>query len=331
MLTPISLIVDDPCPLVHVYRYQCEHRPKPNVVSGAARTLEETVPSSFLDELCDVVDETGLRGKFSIVPAPAWRGDVVRGINGDPAATRAWLETARRRLGGRFDFCPECVTHDLAVDLPTGRLLDLDECEWSQTQDRRTLARYLSYALTLLRDAGIDATGVTSPWVFGQRVESDYMAAIMEAQEAVYGRRRSWYFLHMLEAHPTARPWVAHHADGTSLVSVPSNTGDPFWRSIDSDRTDPAWVGAMADELLGPDGTSGQIRTVLDMGGWPVILTHWQSLYSNGLKTGLAALRETGRRVRAFLPAEGRWMSFTEIMDATLEAGTPRPGYLPLP
>ena len=40
---------------------------------------------------------------------------------------------------------------------------------------------------------------------------------------------------------------------------------------------------------------------MLDAGGWPVLLTHWQSLYSNGLGTGLAVLEEVGRRVRASL------------------------------
>ena len=42
--------------------------------------------------------------------------------------------------------------------------------------------------------------------------------------------------------------------------------------------------------FLTPDGRGGKIREVLDAGGWPVILTHWQSLFSNGLETGLAVL-----------------------------------------
>jgi hypothetical protein len=330
MPIPISLIVDDPCPILQVYHYQCLHRPVPSPVTRAGKAVERTIPTSFLERFCDTVEQTGLRGKFSIIPAPAWRGDVVKGVDGDLPGTRAWLDVARRRLGGRFDFCPECVTHDYAVDLDTGALSDMNECDWSQEQDRETLTRYITCALALLRDAGIDATGVTSPWVFGDQVEEDYMAAIIAAQAAVYGRRRSWYFLHMLEAHPTARPWVAHRGDDACLVSVPSNTEDVFWKSIDSGRTDAEWVDGMADELLGRDGRSGQIRDVLDLGGWPVILTHWQSLYSNGLMTGLAALRETGRRIGALLSAEVRWTSFTELMDATLEAGTPRPGYLPL-
>jgi hypothetical protein len=330
MPIPITLIIDDPCPLVHILYDQVEHQKGGPALTRDGRPMEAVIPNAFLDAFCDVVDAAGLRGKFSIVPAPAWKGDVVRGVNGDLPGTRAWLETARRRLGGRFDFCPECITHDYAVDLGTGRLLDQNESDWSQAQDRSVLTPYITYALRLLRDAGIDATGVTSPWVFGERVEEEYIAAMMEAQRAVYGRARSWYFLHMLEAHPTSRPWVERRQGSSSLVSVPSNTHDAFWRSIDNPSTDRAFIDSMADELLGPDGTTGEIRTILDMGGWPVILTHWQSLFSNGLGTGLAGLRELGRRIEGELSTECRWMSFSELAEATLEAGTPRPGYLPL-
>jgi hypothetical protein len=327
---PIALIVDDPCPLVHLLYDQVAHERGAPVLTRDGRPMEPVIPNAFLDAFCDVVDAAGLRGKFSIVPAPAWKGDVVRGVNGDLPGTRAWLETARRRLGGLFDFCPECITHMRAVDLGTVRLLDQNESDWSQTQDRSVLTPYIAYALRLLRDAGIDATGVTSPWVFGERVEEEYIAAIMEAQRAVNGRTRSWYFLHMLEAHPTARPWVERSQGDTSLVSVPSNTHDAFWRSIDSPRTDRAFIDSMADELLGPDGKTGDIRTVLDMGGWPVILTHWQSLFSNGSWTGLAGLRELGARVRGLLSTECRWMSFSELAEETRASGATRPGYLPL-
>src|SRR5206468_4314433 len=121
-------------------------------------------------------------GKFSIVPAPGGRGDVARGIEGhDPAVTREWLDTARTRLSARWDFCPEGITHNLAVDLENGGYFDESENAWSQRQDRTTLTPYLVRQLALLSDAGIDATGVTSPWVFGVRVESEYLAAIAAA------------------------------------------------------------------------------------------------------------------------------------------------------
>jgi hypothetical protein len=159
-----------------------------------------------------------MAGKFSIVPSSVSRGDVVRGFDRDPGRTRAWLDTVRRRLAARFDFCPEGITHDLTVDLSTGRALDEGENAWSQRQNRETLTPYLARALGLLRRAGIDCTGVTSPWVFGIQVEPEYQAAIVAAQRQVNGRETSWYFLHMLADQPETRPWVALREGQARLV-----------------------------------------------------------------------------------------------------------------
>jgi len=54
-------------------------------------------------------------------------------------------------------------------------------------------------------------------------------------------------------------------------------------------------------------------REVLDAGGWPVIVTHWQSMFSNGTETGLAVLDEVGRRVARSLKDEVKWMTCMEI------------------
>ncbi len=133
MAVPIALLVDDSCPLVHVYRFHWEdvHKREPLTAYGA-RLLDD-VPNDFLDAFADVAEQHGIRGKLSIVPAPAGRGDIVAGVNGNPAATRAWLDTAARRLAGAFDFCPEGITHNLAVDLATGAFLPEGESAWSRT------------------------------------------------------------------------------------------------------------------------------------------------------------------------------------------------------
>jgi hypothetical protein len=317
--TPIALVVDDSCPLVHVYRchWVDVHRKPPLTEDG--RELLEIIPNDFLDRFCDVVERWGMAGKFTIVPAPDGRGNVVEGISGfDPALTREWLATARRRLAPRWDFCSEGITHNLAVDLETGASLPQSESEWSQTQSRGQLTPYLIRQLELLRQAGIDATGVTSPWVFGIRVEAEYVHSIVAAQRAVYAREFSWYFLHMLDKFPASRPWVAFAQGPATLVSIPTTTTDVWWKTIESPRRDAAWIGELADELLTSDGRGGQVRTVLDAGGWPVFLTHWQSLFSNGLETGLAVLDEVGRRIRTSLSTEVDWLNCTEMAHHTV-------------
>ena len=320
MSTPISLIVDDSCPLVHVFAHHWRDVHRKPLATPDGRAMPLWIPNEFLTRFCDVVERHGMAGKFSVVPAPAGLGDVVRGIEGhEPGLTREWLDMARDRLSARWDFCSEGITHNLAVDLETGELVDEGENEWSQRQTRKTLLPYLTRQLELLRDAGIDATGVTSPWVFGTRVERDYIASIVEAQRAVYGRRSSWYFLHMLWEEPHARPWIAFRQGETTLVHVPALVPDYWWPTIDSPRTDVEWVGELADRFITPDGRRGKIREVLDAGGWPVILTHWQSLFSNGLESGLAVLDEVGRRVGETLAGEVQWMSFSEIALRTVE------------
>ena len=68
--TPMSLVVDDSCPLVHVFRshWVDVHGRPPETKDG--RELLETVPNDCLGRFCDVVERRGMAGKFSIVVAP---------------------------------------------------------------------------------------------------------------------------------------------------------------------------------------------------------------------------------------------------------------------
>jgi hypothetical protein len=326
MPVPITLLVDDSCPLVHVFRshWRDVHHKPPETADG--RPLVEIIPNAFLDRFCDVVERRGMAGKFSIVPAPAGDGDIVRGIAGDPAATEAWLATVKRRLPPHFDFTPEGITHNLAVNLAawdgTGPYPYFPESEtaWSQTQSRETLTPYLTHQMELLREAGIDASGVTSPWVFGIRVEPEYIASIVAAQRAVYGRTFSWYFLHMIYDRPELRPWIAHQEGDTTLVAIAATVRDCWWDTIDSPRTDAAFVNSVVDEMLTEDGRGGKIREILDAGGWPVLLTHWQSLFSNGLESGLAVLDELGRRIQETIADEVEWAPCSEMARLTATA-----------
>lgn len=317
---PISLILDDSCPFIHLYRYHMinAHGEKPLTWDG--RPLLETIPNEFLDRFCDVAERWNIAGKFSIVPAPANRGDVVRGIEGfPPEQTRQWLDTVQSRLSARFDFSPEMLTHDFAIDLATGEPLAETETKWSQSQNRTTLTPYITRSLQILKDAGVDATGVTSPWEFGTQVEAEYTAAIAAAQQAVYGRKLSWYYLHGLENYPCPRPYISYARDGVTVVATVSTVDDYFWGTMGSPRTDDEFITSVADGLISADGRSGAIRRVLDTGGWPMLVTHWQCLFSNGLETGLQALELVAQRVATTLGDEVQWMSCLEVAQLTVD------------
>lgn len=319
--TPIALLVDDPTPFVHLYRHHITD------ISGkhsAGRKLKEEIPDAFLDRFIAVTRERRMAGKFSIVPAPMFAGDVVHGIAGRSAAeTQAWVRTAQAGLGERFDFSPEMITHSWTMDLETGAPLTENEHDWSQHQSRAGLTPYLTRALELLRDAGVDATGFTSPWFFGQRVEAEYVAAMAAAQRTVHGRDFSWYFLHV-KTDPMTKPWVASREGGATVVSIPASMDDALWDTIwKHGRPDPALVSRIADAYLSADGRSGRVREVLDAGGWPVLVTHWQSLWSNGHETGLRVLDEVGRRIAERLGGGVRWSSCLEMSRLTAGVSPP--------
>ena len=285
--------------------------------TGYGAPLHDAVPNAFLDRFCDVMERHGIKGKFSIVPAPARMGDVARGIEGfDPALTFEWIATVKRRLDRLCDFCPEGITHNFAIDLATGEDIPLGESQWSQTQTRETLTPYLVQALTLLKEAGIDANGVTSPWVFGIEVLEEYEASIVAAQKQVYDRDFSWYFLQMIFDRPEQRPWIAVPG---RLVAVPATVRDWWWETIDSPRTDDEFLLGIVDKMLTEDGR-GDVPRILAAGGTPVLLTHWQSLYSNGKETGLRALDLLAERINRILGAEVDWCKCSEIAART--AGT---------
>ena len=315
-LTPISIIIDDSAPLIHVYK---EHVDFTKTEDG--RLLVDEIPNSFLDRFCDIIERFEIRGKFSIVPAPGCRGDIVNGITGhDMKDVRYWIDTVNKRLAPNFDFCPEILTHHYTLNLETGKYMDLDERSWSFKQNRSTLTPYISYALELLKKAGIDATGVTSPWNFGEEVEEEYIAAIIASQEAIYNRKISWYFLHCLFNKPDAKPWIAYDKSDYKLVHIAATVNDYLWQTIDCAETSPEYISSIADNYISEDGSKGNIIDVLSTGGWPILVTHWQSLFSNGLETGLNALNLVSERTEKYLNKKVEWKNCMEMTELILNA-----------
>ena len=68
------------------------------------------------------------------------------------------------------------------------------------------------------------------------------------------------------------------------------------------------------DAVLGL-GANGDIVEAIANRTTPILLTHWQALYSNGTWAGLRILEEVARRVQ---PLGLQWRSFDEIKEMTL-------------
>ena len=316
--TPISIIIDDGCPLIHTNYHSpwAKKNEHGEPITQDGRVLEKCIPNSFLDTFVAVSHKRGFKGKLSVIPMPKSVGDIINGfpnLGYDISLVHEWIDTLNRELGPHYDFSPEILTHGNAVDLNTGKLTNLDEETWSFQQDRTTLTPYIAKSLEMLKEAGIEATGVTSPWSFGLKVEPEYIAAIIAAQKQVFNRDLSWYFLHCLEEKPESKPWIAYQDDSHTLVSIPSTMNDKMWQTIDCPRTDREYINGIADEYITPDGRSGDIIKVLDAGGWPLLCTHWQSLFSNGLETGIKILDLVGERVQTCLSDRVEWLSSMDI------------------
>lgn len=325
MKVPISLIIDDPAPVISSF-YECAvsgttsyAHAKERQQTKDGRPLLKKFPNEFLFRFCDIIEQYGIKGKFTVIPMPGNKGDIVRGLEGvSKDDLSEWIDTVKSRVAKNFTIGPEMLTHNKAVDLKTGLPLSLSERDWASTQDRSTLTPYISKALSLLREAGLDAFGVTSPWNFGIEVEDEYAAAISRAVYEVTGKKNAWYFLRGLRNTPNAKPWVALEEEGRVLVSIPATTRDKMWKTMDTTESSREYMCSVADELITSDGKSGEIIQVLETGGYPILVTHWQSLISNGLCTGMSILAEVAKRVNSILSDKVEWMSFEEIMNLVI-------------
>jgi hypothetical protein len=310
---PISLIVDDPAPCINplwYFRNQVRGHAAPTCGDGSA--MARDIPVDFLKRFAQAASESGIRGKFSVLPCPAGLGPVSGRLEGYPESdVLSWLEVVRAELVPLFDITPEILTHTMALDLDTLTLLDVSEHEWSQDKSRTTLAEYIALGLSILKDVGIDATGVTSPCDFGARVEQEYAGAVLDAQKRVCGRDTTWYFLNF-EKGPTVHHTVMIDSDEGRCVGVTAATDDPFWQSMDTDRADEGFVSEMADLMLAEDGLSGRLAELHAHGSPITICTHWQSLYSNGRATGLSALALVAKRVQSVFGNTIEWTLCSE-------------------
>ena len=136
---PISFRIDDPAP---VYSTFYTHRA--NHLTDYGEPILEKFPNSFLFDFCDVVERNDMKGKFSIVPMVANQGDIINGLgDAHQSEVNEWLDTVKKRIVPRFAIGPEMLTHAAAIDLKTGKALDVNEQQWAATKTRTELTRIL--------------------------------------------------------------------------------------------------------------------------------------------------------------------------------------------
>lgn len=308
---PVSLVIDDGVPcinLLHYYNLQ--------VIPEKKEKHEPTIPLDLMEQFAEVVHRHGIRGKFTVIPYPAGLGTILDGWEGcDHQEMECWLEIARSDIGAQFDITPEILTHTLALDLQTHQLIPQSEQTWMDERNEPELETYMRAAVNLLRRAGFQPSGITQPVTFtGDRAA--YARAVLEAIRPAgpetFGTL-TFYFIDFEPALPPVPPHPVVLLDrekGDAVVSILCYADDFFWNTqypVDAAHTQGP------DNLITSDGKAGRLVELIRGGAWTTFVTHWQSLYSNGARLGLAGLDETASRLERTFGSRLMWVTNSQV------------------
>lgn len=311
MPIPIALLVDDGAPVNPMFWHDAPH------------DHPFAIPNRLAADFAALCDRYDVRGKFSVLPMPCGLG----GIDGKLSHVSrrdlaGFLKIVRERITPRFDISPEILTHLNAYRL-TGGFHHVYEDEWVAHATVKEMTDYIALALQILDHVGLPATGVTSPWSTGSRNEADYVEAIGAAQWRVHRRQLTWYFLHVFDHGPARGPWVSRRSSkhDQKIVSIPANTPDAFWNTqrpmSRSRRAARAAAMAGVNALLTADGKKGRVRELVDQGCPVLLLTHWQSMLSDGTCAGLWGLEQLLKRLQKVFGSDLAWHSCIELAEMT--------------
>jgi hypothetical protein len=311
---PFSLIIDDGSPVDPLF-YELPGYETPFLV-----------PATFTRKVADTFDKYDLRGKFTVIPMPSCLGRIDKSLKLVPQDhLLEFLKIIRERVAPRFDITPEYLTHLSSYDLKTGDYKrHLYEDNWITQAPKDEIVEYFTLAFQILKNVGIESTGITSPWVSGIDVEKKYAESLADAQWNVFRRKLTWYFLYA--AADNEKPFqcaITYRNDerGQSVVSVPANAGDIFW-SMDTDVKDrQKMIDDGIDRLISPDGKSGRIHELIKTGYPVVIVTHWQSLYTQGTELGLNGLAKLAERINKTFGSDFEWVTCSEMARRYIERG----------
>ncbi|MBM4027243.1 MAG: hypothetical protein FJ280_17835 [Planctomycetes bacterium] len=319
--TPLSLIIDDSCPVINKAYYwiqqrhdwRLRHAPdsKPSgweVHYDKLDRMPNTIPAAFAAEWGEWCGEQGIRGKYSMVPFPAGVGRIDRGFPGFPEQElKDWLRAAKEIIWKNFDLTPEMLTHTRVVDLKTWELTDQwEQGEWVDPPVDK-LTEYITTAMQLLKNVGIACEGVTSPGAFGRRKEMAHARAVLEAALQVNNNPRPFYFMNMvMGAMPGVPLWHVDKARGRAIASIVGCAGDWFG-ATGFDVADP-------DLFIAADLQGGRLPAVLAQERPCVLVGHWPCFYVNE-RIGFKVLKEVKKRLDAYDPDRTKtiWMKNSEI------------------
>jgi hypothetical protein len=319
--TPLSLIIDDSCPVINKAYYWIKQRHdwrlrhNPNsppsgweVHYDKLSFMPNTIPAAFAEQWGQWCGEQGIKGKFSMIPFPAGVGRIDQGFPGfPPGELKEWLRVTKEVIWKNFDLTPEMLTHTHVVDLKTWQLTE----EWEQGEwvdpPVELLTDYIATAMQLLKNVGIACEGVTSPGTFGKRKEAAYARAVLDAALRVNDNPRPFYFLWLKDDElPDIPIWHADKGKGVAVASIVGCAGDWFGAT--------GYDEANPDLFITPDLQGGRLPAVLAKERPCILVGHWPCFYVNE-QVGFKVLKEVKRRLDAYDPdgTKTLWMKNSEI------------------
>ncbi len=303
--SPVSLIIDDSTCLVNLAYFGIPQFKEifPDQYNQDWRKLSREIPDSFVREFGEWAQENGVRGKYSIVPYPACTGWVDRFIPGwTGQELRDSLKLVRDLISPNWDIHPEMVSHTRVIDIKTGKPYPfpteeyMENWGWSQTKSADELAAYQAYALSILKEAGLQCQGLTTPGGYGSENQDNLALGTLEAVRDVFGAEIPHYFRDLFtEKEKSVEPRVLHASglegpDPRCVVSIIGCTSDWFgnWDGLNPGGP---------DKFITEDLLSGRMVDVIESGEPAVMVCHWPGLYFNGGQVGFNILKEVKKRL----------------------------------
>jgi len=300
---PISYIIDDGG-IINTFHYH-----QPNVEHPLY------IPYHFAKCFSRLIQQNGVKGKFSVVPMPCCLGRIDQKVLGfSQTEIKKFIRLFKETVEPQFSITPEILTHFRAYDLNTGNFMHVMEDVYFSTLDAKSIAEYVALALQILVNAGLNPTGVTSPWMCGMNNEKNYAEGIGMAFIKTLNRSKCFYFLHCSD-HVKTPTLMCNSKEAGHVVTIPATTEDAFWTTQSPNSIVKAYANARKaiNALLSENGRKGQLIDLMEQGHPITLLTHWQSLFSDGTYIGLEGFGELTSRINKHLGKNVEWQSFAEI------------------
>lgn len=307
---PVGIIIDDSTCLVNLNRFAMPHFAE--AFQGQNKEYDRPwqewpveIPDTFVRKFGEWAAANGVKGKYSIVPFPACVGRMDRELPGwTRQQLRDSLDLVRTLMMPNWDIHPEMVTHTRVINTKTGQpypehtLKFMENWEWTAGKSVDQIANYVAYGLRILREAGLNCEGVTSPGGFGNGALPEYAQSVDQAVRHVFGAEIPHYFRDLHDhGEESVAPKVqyARNLDGPDprcVVSVLACTGDwtGGWHCVPPEG---------ADRFITPGLDQGRLVEVIQRGEPAYFLAHWTGVHWKGEELGFKIFQEVVKRLKA--------------------------------